>query len=114
MIGLIALGLYHLVFKIPLADLWRPYGMISVLTLSAFAAMYWANKAAGLSDRLKRRAVVVGTYMCLTSIVGIYYAAQARIMPAEDVVGLSIVMTTGIVISSILAYFIRKKLSHVA
>src|SRR5438477_10981136 len=79
MIGLIAfLGLYHLVFRIPLADLWKPYGVISVLTLSTFAAMHWANKSPQPSNRLRRRAVAVGTYMCLTSIVGIYYAAQAE------------------------------------
>lgn len=111
LIGLIGFGLFHIAFRIPSIDLWKAYGFISPLTFFMFAAMYWANKRSRPSDRLRRRVIVMGTYMFLTSIVGIYYAAQAGIMSVEDVVGLSIFMTIGIVISSILAYFIRKKLS---
>jgi hypothetical protein len=95
-IGLIGFfGLYHLVFGISLANLSKPYGIISVLTLFTFAAMYWANMSSRPSGRLKRRAAVVGAFMCLTSIVGVQYAARAGVMPVEDVVGLSIFMTTG-------------------
>jgi hypothetical protein len=64
------------------------------------------------SDCIKRRAVVIGTFMCLMSVVGIYWAAEAEVVPSRDVVGFSIFMTTGLVISSILAYFVRKKLSQ--
>jgi hypothetical protein len=103
-------GLYHLLFRIPLLKLWKPYTIISVLTLTTFGAMYWANNSS--FNRLKRRAVLVGAYICSTSIVGIYYAAQAGLMPTKEVVGFSIFMATGLVISSVLAYFIRKRLSQ--
>jgi hypothetical protein len=110
-IGLIGFfGLYHLVFRIPLVELWKPYALISLLTLPTFAAMYWANKSA--FKRLKRRAAVVSVYTCLVSMVGIYYAALAGIMPREEVVGFSIFMTTGLVVSFVLAYFLRKKLDQ--
>jgi uncharacterized membrane protein YdjX (TVP38/TMEM64 family) len=77
-----------------------------------FAGMYWANNSSQPSSRPKRRAIVVSIYLCSTAVIGIYYAAQAGIPPAEDLVGFSIFMTIGLVISSILAYFIPKKLSR--
>jgi hypothetical protein len=111
LMGLIGFGLYHLVFQISLLKLWKPYAIISVLTLATFAAMYRANNSSSF-NRTKRRAVVVGAYICSTSIVGIYYAAQAGIMPTNEVVGFSIFMTTGLVISSVLTYFVCKRLSQ--
>jgi len=105
-------ALYHVILRIPIAYLWKPYALIAVVTVLAFAAMYRANSSSQPSSHPPRRAIVVGTYMCLTALIGIYYAAQAGIVPTEELVGFSISTTIVLVISSILTYFITKRRSQ--
>ena len=112
LIGLLGFYLlFHLGLSIPLAKLEMPYGIIAVLTLLMFPAMYWANGSyAPRHDNLKRRLLVLGAYVVATSLVGIHYVARAGFMPIEDVTPLSIIMTIGLAISFVSAYFIRKRI----
>ena len=112
LIGIVGFFLiFHLGLRIPLAKLEMPFGIIAVLTLLAFPAMYWANRSDALRhDILKRRVLVLGAYLVSTSLVEIHYAARAGIMPTEDVAPLSIIMTIGLAISFVSAYFIRKRI----
>lgn len=109
MIGLIGFyGLFHLMFGIRFSSLWKPYGVVSALTLLMFSAMYWTKRSyRHLGDNRRRVFLVLGTYMCSTSLVGVYYAAQLGLMPTEDVVPFSVFLTVGLSISCLLAYYMR-------
>jgi hypothetical protein len=111
MIGLIGFyGLFHLMFGIQFSSLWKPYGVVSALTLLMFSAMYWANKSSRhMGNDGGRVFLVLGTYMCSTSLVGTYYSAQLGLMPTEDVIPFSVFLTAGLSISCLLAYYTRKR-----
>ena len=99
--------LYHVGVGIPLAYLWKPYVIISVLTISMFAGICWAAKGPE-NNRTKRRFIVLGAYMCSTAAIGVHYAAQAGVIADEDAVPFSIVMTIGVAMSMVIAYRLRK------
>ena len=109
--GIIFYLLFHLAFGIAFAMLYAPYGIVSLLTLLMFPAMYWAVKSyIRLRDGRKRMLLVLGGYMVSTALIGVHYAGRAGLIPNEDVIPMSIIMTIGLAISLVFAYYVRKRI----
>lgn len=102
-------GLFHLIVGIPLADLWKPYGIVSLLTLVMFTGMFWATEAyARLNDGRKRMIFVLGIYCWSVTMVGAHYGAEFGFLPTADVLPFSTFMTLGLVVSFVAVYYVRK------
>ena len=104
-------GLFHLALGIPLASLWEPYAVVSVLTLAFGPSMYWAvGSYRHLRDNRKRTISVAGSYLWSVVAACVHYGAQVGFLAPEDTIPMYVITTTGIALACLLACHIRRKI----
>ena len=109
-IGLVLFyGLFHLGLGIPLASLWRPYAMISAITLLACPSLYWAiGDPEHIHDNRKRRIPVLLGYFWAGMVVYIHlyihYGERVGIIESEDEIPVLILATFMLLAGGLIAY----------
>jgi hypothetical protein len=102
-------GIGHLVMRVPLARLWEPYGLISILTLLLAPSMYWAiTRHDGVGQNVKERIFVSGGYLWSTSFICIVYMGKFGVIPPDVVVLVCILLTITIVLGGVAGYYVSK------
>ena len=101
-------GIGHLLLHVPVAKLWEPFWALSIFSLLAAPALYWANNSQpGL--RLKRIMGAAGFFFWILLILGIYYTVRFGIIEAEAELPMYIISTLMDGLGMLLAYQVRKK-----
>jgi hypothetical protein len=106
-------AVFHLALRIPVADLWEPFGVVSVLSLLFGPSMYWAQKSnVRRRDHRKRVISLAGSYLWLGALVCFYYGVKDGYLAAADTLPLFVIITAMIVIGCLVAVYACKKREH--
>ena len=104
--GLVFYGIAYLAMRVPLARLWKPYGIISILMGLLGPSMYWATTRLSL----KWSVCVFGVYFWLIVLVYLYSSVQLKIIPPEALVPVDIIATITTAMGCVGGYYSVKNL----